>query len=137
MIKWNNNGVIRQLLRYITDLNAAFPNIRIGLYQNNYDPQGNDLLAAYTPASFPGYADKPLSAISNPFLSGDQAVSNGPITSWNWSGGPGTQTLYGWYVWDATSGYVQWAEKFATPFVISAGTPTIQVGFTLTDQSQF
>lgn len=136
MIKWNDKGVLRDLRDYVADLNAANPNIRVLLYQNVYTPQGNDTLASYTACSFPGYANQALAPLGAPFVVSGQAISNGGINSWAWGGGPGSQTIQGYAVYDATTGDVQFAEQLATPFVISAGSGPFNLTVTLTEQSQ-
>src|SRR3954447_19956134 len=80
---------------------------RIGLYQNDWQPQPNQDIAAVVPATFSGYTGlQALTAWTAPAMTGDQAVSQADQVVWTHNGGPDSNWIYGIYVVDGSGALV-------------------------------
>lgn len=104
----NNNAEVI-MLRNITN-NTAPENLVLKLYSNNVTPTETDAANTYTEASGGGYAAVGLVAANWNFSSGDPAVADYPQVTWTFTGTVGN--IYGYFVVQATSGLLIWAERF-------------------------
>lgn len=113
--------------------------IRLHLFTNNYTPVAGSVLANFTEATFVGYASAIVGAWAAPSTSGGRASSQPPVITFTAPGGGLPQTVYGYYVTDAASTIVYWAERdpAATPFVFSAPGNQYSVQLKLTEGSEF
>ncbi len=88
------------------------------LFTNNVTPGDTDVASTYTEMTGQGYSAKTLTKGNWSVVS-----SNGVGTAtyaaqtWTFSGGTAV-TAYGYYIVDATSGLLLWAEPFGTAKVI-------------------
>ncbi len=84
---------------------------RIGLYQNDWEPQVNQTIAAVVPATFSGYAGlQALSGWTPPVLDGNAAYSSADEVLWAHDGGAPGNWIFGIYVVDGL-GNLRWAER--------------------------
>lgn len=87
------------------------PSLRIGLFQNDWNPVVGDTLAAVVPATFSGYTGLHfLPGWSSAALSGDLAVSEASPRLWTHNGGPVGNWIFGYYVC-TLAGRLEWAER--------------------------
>src|SRR5687768_10807464 len=117
-------------LEMITNKTAA-QNLVLRLYTNNVTPGESDTAGTYTEASGGGY-----SAIT---LTGSSwgAASAGSIAyaqqTFTFSSVPGTATMYGYFVTQATSGTLLYAERFTgAPFTIANAGDQVKITPTIT-----
>jgi hypothetical protein len=115
-------------------------NLKMRLFQNNFQPTQNDTVANYTEATFSGYVPAVLAGWAGPNPSGVQevvtanncvfAVSPAPVTG---------NTVYGYYVTDENDGGAElWADRFTNaPLPMTAAGTSIVVAPTFSEQSQF
>jgi hypothetical protein len=106
-------------LAYIVG-SATNGNLKLHLYNNNYTPSKGDTLSNYTESIGAGYAAQTLTSTTWTIAT----VSN--VTTATYSAVTFTYTgadnLYGYYVTDAASANLLWAEAFPSVFNIpSAG----------------
>ena len=90
------------------------------LYVNNVAPSDPDVAATYTEMSTLGYVIKTLtktSWVTTAGATGNPAVSAYAQQSWTFTAGTAV-TVYGYYVVDATTGLLLWAEAFTSPKVV-------------------
>jgi hypothetical protein len=99
----------------------------IKLYVNNYTPTENDTAASYTEMSTQGYAAKTLNradwTISS---SAGVTTASQPQQVWTFTAGAAV-TVYGYFIIEATSGVILWAERFANPQVVQNDGDQIKV----------
>lgn len=99
---------------------VATPTPELGLYVNNQTPTCTDLIGDYTACTLVGYA--PFVLATGNWV----AVDVGCVWTWTYpqlttTMTTGGQTIYGYYVYDSTSGTLMWAEKEATSFPVPSG----------------
>lgn len=96
--------------------NTAGQNQDLRLFQNNVTPAETDTTATYTECTLTGYAEIALTGASWNFTEGapSDATCSAEQT-WTFTAGFG-QTIYGYYLVQATSGRIMWAERDASPF---------------------
>lgn len=93
------------------------------LFVSNTTPADSDVAATYTEMSTQGYSAKTLTKASWT-ITPTSAANAGPATgayaqqTWTFDGTGGATTVYGYFVTDATSGLLLWAERFATSKVV-------------------
>jgi len=91
----------------------------IKLFQNNYVPLLTDVVAAYTEATFSGYASQTL-AWGSAFINGSiQAEIDATPLTFTRSAGATSNTIYGIYVID-NAGVLTYAERFPAPVSMSS-----------------
>jgi len=118
------NGFLEQFM-----LNkAASANLKLHLYTNNFTPAAGSVLANFTECADSGYSAVTLTGSSWTMGTdgGGNSQASYPQQSWTFNG---SVTIYGYYVTDAASGKVCWAEKFSASLAFTAGQ---QLGLTLT-----
>src|SRR6266436_3665549 len=112
-----DNGKQTLLTQLLAWLNA---NTRLRLFQNNHTPVHGDTAAAYTEASFPGYAFIALTAWGAVTLTADfHALTTEALETFASTGSSPVNTIYGYYITDLT-GALLWAELAPAPITINA-----------------
>lgn len=83
------------------------------LYKSNTTPAESDTAATYTEAAFTGYAAITLLGASWSFTAGTPSVATYATQSFTSSVAQTAEPEYGYYVTEATSGILKWAERFS------------------------
>lgn len=109
---------------------TASENLRLRLYSNDVTPGEADVLATYTEVAGFGYSNLLLTPASWVTTSGDPSFVSYPEVVFTFTGAFGT--VYGYYITGETSGVVRWAERFATPFVVTDSGDKVKVTAILT-----
>jgi hypothetical protein len=123
--------LLTQLLSW---LNA---NTRLRLFQNNHTPVHGDTAAAYTEASFPGYAFTALTSWGAVYLTADfHAFTDEVLRTFTATGSSPANTIYGYYITDLT-GALLWAELAPAAVTINASGQTYSVLPRFSDTSEF
>lgn len=114
-----------RILETIVNKTAA-ENPVLKLFKNNITPSDTDTHLTYTEATFPGYASITLTGASwNAAASG--LIVFGAQQTFTCSG-TATDDIYGYYVVQATSGILLWAERDgAAPAAIRNSGDKIQI----------
>ena len=99
-------------------LNKTAPqNQTLKLFATNVTPAETDTAGSYTVAVGGGYADKSLTGASWTVTPGAPTEAAAGVQTWTFTGPLTTNgTVFGYYVVQATSGTLMWAEKFASSF---------------------
>lgn len=91
------------------------------LYKTDVTPSESDTAGSYTVADFTGYADATLTATQSATTWAVPTTSSGTTfseygggTPLSWTNSGASQTIYGYFVVEASGGTLCWAEKFAT-----------------------
>lgn len=95
------------------------------LYVNDYTPVEGSVAGDFTEMSTQGYAAKTLTAAS--WSSGAYAQQ-----TWTFDGTGGSTIVYGYFVIDAGTGVIMFAERFGTPPTIVNNGDQIKVTPTIT-----
>ena len=103
--------------------------LTLKLFKNNVTPGETDTEATYTVADFTGYADKSLTYANWGFTPGAPTVALYNAAQAFTSGADGqSQTIYGYFVIQASDGKLLWAERFAdAPITIVNNNDAINV----------
>lgn len=114
---------------------TAAQNLTLKLFTNNYTPligtpTGGSVAADFTEASGGGYAAKTLTGSS--WTLTNDGVNDGKATyadqTWTFSGAlSGSATIYGYFVVQATSGLLVWAERFSDTFTPAVANDALTV----------
>ena len=92
-------------------LNKSTPeNLVIRLFSNNKTPAEGDLVGDYTEVSGGGYASQSLTPGSWTVSPGAPTQATHSLVSFGFTGAAGN--VYGYFVTQATSGALMWAERF-------------------------
>lgn len=101
------------------------------LFVSNTTPSDTDTAGTYTEATFPGYAAITLTGASWGAASAG-TITYGSQQTFSCTGGGASESVYGYYITQASSGILMWSERDASaPFtVVNSGdqvklTPTI------------
>lgn len=120
-----NEGAPELLLFTLLGADYGTPAREVGLFVNNYSPDPATTMSSFTEASFTGYSRLALANGSwmTPTIISNRASSTydapGPLM---WTNGGGSSvTIYGYFVRSTLSGYISWAEKFATARTMAPG----------------
>lgn len=108
----------------------------IRLFQNDHDPDPDDVDGSYVQADFSGYSPTLLGDWNAAFVNGTgKGEIDADTVSWVHSGGATGNTCYGVYVTNA-DGHVVYAERFPAPQVMASSGDTIvyNAKFTLVTQ---
>lgn len=114
-----------------TIVNKTAPeNLVLRLFKNNITPSDTDTTATYTEATFPGYAAINLVGASwNAAVPGSITYSAQQTFT---ASGVSTDDIYGYYVNQATSTVLIWAERDgAAPFLVRNSGDNIKITPTL------
>ena len=119
------NGSEATMLEAI--LNKTAPqNLVLRLFTNNQTPAEGHVALDYTEASGNGYAAINLTAASWTVAEGAPSEASYPEQTFTFTGALGN--VYGYYVTQATSGKLMWAERFTgAPFNIANNGDQIKV----------
>lgn len=116
-----------------TRYNAA---TTLHLYKNDYTPVPDSADANFTEADFPGYSDEDLAgdwgAITEA-ADGKWYIQT-PGIEFAWSGVGSSNTIYGWYIKDATE--VIMAERFASPLLVESDSLPFRLTIRFTYESK-
>lgn len=107
---------------------AAPQNLVLRLYQSNTTPAETDTAATYTEANFSGYSGATLTGASwtvTPGAPSEAAYAQQVFAS---DAAQAAQNIYGYFLTQATSGRLQWAERFPSgPYPIANNGDSIGV----------
>jgi hypothetical protein len=101
-------------------LNKTAPeNLILKLFKSNTTPADTDTAASYTEADFTGYTNKTMTGTSWTVTSGDPTTGAYAQQTFASTAGSQSQSVYGYYVTQVTSGVLIWAERFTDgPYTI-------------------
>lgn len=101
-------------------LNHTAPeNLTLKLFKSNTTPVEGDTAGTYTEADFTGYSAVTLTGSSWSVAAGDPSFATYAQQTFSSSAGGQNQSVYGYFVVQATSGILMWAERFSDgPYVI-------------------
>jgi hypothetical protein len=112
---------------------AVGQNLVLRLYQNNITPAEADTAATYTEATFTGYAAITLTGSSWTTTAGAPSHVDYAQQTFTSSAGSQSQSIYGYYLTQVTSGKLVYAERFSDgPYVIVNNGDAIRVTPTIT-----
>lgn len=101
------------------------------LYKNDYTPVAGSVRASFTRATFTGYADVTASFSAPATVDPYEEMHTGILT-FTLTGGA-AQTIYGYFVVKNSDDYVEMAERFGTPVLLSTPGDTIKLQITFYD----
>lgn len=112
---------------------TAGQNLVLRLFKSNTTPAETDTEATYTEADFTGYSAITLTA-ANWSVTGTAPSSAGYAQqTFTSSAGSQSQSVYGYYLTQVTSGKLVWAERFTDgPYTITNNGDTIKVTLAIT-----
>lgn len=120
----NNEGRLDQLSALLAALGA---NLKLSLFTAPTTNSKTNPLGAYTEATFAGYAAV-APAWGAPSLDGNgNAVAVATAVTFTSTGASPTNTLYGYYLYDALTNKVWWSELFSAPIMINASGQSVTV----------
>lgn len=104
-------------------------NLKLRLYKSNTTPSESHTESDYTVADFTGYADATLTGSSwTVASSGGVTTAEYPQVTFTSSANSQNQSIYGYYVVQASSGKLVYAERFSDgPYVINNDQDAIRV----------
>jgi hypothetical protein len=109
---------------------TAPENLTLKLFKSNTTPAEGDTAATYTEADFTGYSAITLTGASWTVTADTAAYAQQSFTS---SANQTLQNVYGYFLVQATSGTLIWAERFTdAPYAISNNGDIIRVTPTIT-----
>lgn len=124
-----NDGALEDLESFRAILNAG----SVALWDNNFNPTKDSVLADFTEASFVGYSRFAPPGFAAPFINGDgKAETDSAVLLWTFTGGTGTAVVYGWLIIDQADAKALAFQKFLEPVILTPGSPNlsrvIQIG---------
>lgn len=103
------------------------------LFTNNVTPGDADVAATYTEMGVQNYAAKTLTKGSWSVVSSTNVgTATYAAQTWMFDGTGGAVTVYGYYVVDATTGLLLWAEAFSSGKVVQYAGDSITITPTIT-----
>jgi hypothetical protein len=125
-------GELLAVLGILTGVAGRYENATVHLFQNDFTPTPDTVIADLTEATFSGYAAVVDPGWGAAFLNDDgnaqRLLNNAQFTQ---TAATITNTVYGYYVTDAAGTGLWWAERFATPVLMDAASRAIAVIGTL------
>lgn len=116
--------------------NAA--TIRLSLFKNNYTVIDATVLADFTKADFTGYADASTLTFGAVVTNVDgKAETDSVVKSFTYTALAGSQTVYGYYLWDNVLNKLILAENFSAPIVLTPILSLLTVQVLATMSSEF
>jgi len=107
---------------------TAPQNLVLRLYKSNTTPGETDTEATYTEADFTGYSAITLTGATWTTTLGAPSYAEYTQQTFTSSAGSQSQTIYGYYLTQATSGKLVWAERFSdAPVTITNNGDAIKV----------
>lgn len=126
------------LSRKMADVRAAWntTNLKLHLYSNNVTPTTASVLGDFTECTFAGYAAQSIVNWTAPSITSHVAtIGADPLTFTRSTTGT-SQNVYGYYVTDAASAVLYWAELDPSgPKVVTNAGDSITITPQITDQS--
>jgi hypothetical protein len=111
--------------------NTAPESLVLRLYSNNRSPAKTDAVGDYTEVSGNGYSSVTLDPADFVFTSGDPTSAAYPQVTFTFTGPAGN--IYGYYVTRATTGDLQFANRFSNaPINIANNGDEIRITLTIT-----
>lgn len=91
------------------------------LYNTDITPAEGDVAGDYTPsvANFTNYVSKALTRAGWPGASTSGGVTSSSYAQQTWTCGASGNTIYGYWVVNAVTGTLLWAEKFASAKILA------------------
>lgn len=127
----SNDGETLALKNFLN--HTAPQNQTLKLYKSNTTPAETDTAGSYTEATFTGYSAAALTGTSwtvTPGAPTSAAYAQQTFTS---SADQTLENVYGYFVVQASSGTLMWAERFAAaPYAITNNNDAIKVTPTIT-----
>jgi hypothetical protein len=110
-------------------LNHTAPqNLKLKLFKNDKTPADGDSEASYTEATFSGYSDADLTGANWTVTGGAPSEASYPQQTFTSDANQATQNIYGYYIVQAVSGFIMWAERFPNgPYPIANAGDAIKV----------
>ena len=110
-------------------LNKVAPqDLVLKLYKNNHAPADGDTEASYTEADFSGYSAASLAGANWAITGGAPSEADYPQQTFTSDANQTAQNIYGYFIVQATSGKLMWAEQFPSgPYPISNAGDAIKV----------
>lgn len=122
-------AITLEILAALIDTGGEFDGAKVRLFQNDFQPSKDSVIADFTPADFTGYAtssaivwpDPIISPDGIPYIIGDLKLftGTGPFSVSN--------TIYGYYIVDGAGTKLLWAERFDEAQVVAAAGQSVQV----------
>ena len=107
---------------------TAGQNVKLKLFKSNTTPAETDTEASYTEATFTGYADVTLSGASWTMTGGAPGIAAYAEQTFLSTANQATQSIYGYYYVQVTSGKAIAAERFSDgPYAITNNGDNIKV----------
>lgn len=118
-----NAGAIRLLARTLSSFTPGPNDLALRLFKNDYTPDAASVLADFQEATFGGYFRQWIDSAGwpTPTIVGGKASSTYSLDPFTWTVTDPGQTVYGYYVEEAATATVLWAERLATPRVLFPG----------------
>jgi len=111
--------------------NTAPESLVLRLYSNNRSPSKTDVVGDYTEVTGNGYSATTLNPANFVFSSGDPTSAAYPQVTFTFTGAAGN--IYGYYVTRASSGDLQFANRFSNaPINIANNGDEIRITLTIT-----
>lgn len=129
-------GQVEDLQLWIAN---ALHDYYVRLFKNDVTLDRLTPFGDFDEADFVGYV--PWDAgpgYSSPITNGDnRAQSTSSSWTWTYGSGSGDQTIYGWYLTDASGTFWVRGGKFGTPVVLSPSNPVLTIQDVLTAVTEF
>jgi hypothetical protein len=114
-------------------LNKVTPQDQVlKLFKSNTTPAESDTAATYTEATFTGYSSVALAGASWTVTGGNPTSASYAQQSFTSSANQTPETIYGYYIVQASSGTLMYAERFSASQVIQNNNDVIRVTPTIT-----
>jgi hypothetical protein len=107
--------------------------LKLKLFSSNTTPGESDTEGSYTECTWTGYSAVTLTGANWTITPGAPTSASYPQVTFTSSAGSQSQSVYGYYIVQATSGKLVWAERFSDgPYVIVNNGDAIKVTPTIT-----
>ena len=108
--------------------NTAGQDLTMKLFKSNTTPSNTDTAATYTECTFVGYASKALpGATTWTFTGGAPSSATAAAQVWIYTGNTVSDTIYGYFYVQTTSGILLAAERDPAPFTVANNGDQYQV----------
>lgn len=132
-IFYPDGGLIYVLQSFLTYLET----LEVRLYINDYTPAQDTTPAAFTEASFPGYARVSLSGkFGSPGVSSHKASSSSSTLTFTQTSDSSVQTVYGWCVISGDGSGVVMASRAESPVPMQYTDDECRVMVEVTDKDE-
>ena len=107
---------------------VAPQDLSLKLFKSNTTPAEGDTAGTYTEADFTGYTDADLVAGNWTITEGAPSNATAAQQTFTSSADQSTQSIYGYYLVQTSSGILMWAERFSDgPYAIANNGDAIKV----------